>query len=210
MNKYEQLKRELSQRVLYRGATKLSSHKETKERAVQTENNSDATFILISENNETNRYDWWSGETFIEELDVKGADFSELKTFFKDHNPSVDNAIGKVEDLRIEGSQLLAGVSFGSDDNSQTIKQKYNDEILTDVSIGYRINELILTEKKGEPDHVLVTDYSIVELSAVWKGADSGAIKIKNDAVDEVKERRFSYDLYEKKLNSIKGQHKWI
>jgi len=205
MNKYEQLKRELSQRVLYRGATKLSSHKETKERAVQTENNSDATFILISENNETNRYDWWSGETFIEELDVKGADFSELKTFFKDHNPSVDNAIGKVEDLRIEGSQLLAGVSFGSDDNSQTIKQKYNDEILTDVSIGYRINELILTEKKGEPDHVLVTDYSIIELSAVWKGADSGAIKIKNDAVDEVKEKRFSYDLYEKKLNSQKG-----
>jgi len=205
MNKYEQLKRELSQRVLYRGATRLSSHVESKERAIETENNSDATFILISENNETNRYDWWSGETFIEELDVKGADFSELKTFFKDHNPSVDNAIGKVEDLRIEGSQLLAGVSFGSDDNSQTIKQKYNDEILTDVSIGYRINELILTEKKGEPDHVLVTDYSIVELSAVWKGADSGAIKIKNDAVDEVKERRFSYDLYEKKLNSRKG-----
>ena len=205
MNKYEQLKRELSQRVLYRGATRLSSHVESKERAIETENNSDATFILISENNETNRYDWWSGETFIEELDVKGADFSELKTFFKDHNPSVDNAIGKVEDLRIEGSQLLAGVSFGSDDNSQTIKQKYNDEILTDVSIGYRINELILTEKKGEPDHVLVTDYSIVELSAVWKGADSGAIKIKNDATDEVKEKRFSYDLYEKKLNSQKG-----
>jgi|GEM_PF-5165134 len=205
MNKYEQLKRELSQRVLYRSATKSSSKQETQERATDTKSNSDATFILISNHNETERYDWWSGETFIEELDVKGADFSELKTFFKDHEPSVDNAIGKVEDLRVENNQLLSGVTFGSDANSQTIKQKYDDGILADVSIGYRINELILTERAGEPDHVLVTDYSIVELSAVWKGADSGAVKVKSNSQDEVKEKRFSHSLYEKKLNLLKG-----
>lgn len=205
MDKHDQLKRELSQRVFYRSSSKASEKKETHERAVDTENNSDATFILISNHNETDRYDWLSGETFIEELDVKGADFSELKTFFKDHEPSVDNAIGKVEDIRIENNQLLSGVTFGSDDNSQTVKQKYDDGILEDVSIGYRINELILTERVGEPDHVLVTDYSIVELSAVWKGADSGAVKVKSNSQDEVKEKRFSYELYEKKLNSIKG-----
>lgn len=205
MNKYELLKRELLQRVLYRGATKASPSKETQERSLETENNSDTTFILISEHNETERYDWWSGETFIEELDVKGADYSELKTFFKDHNPSVDTAIGKVEDLRVENNQLLSGVTFGSDSDSQIIKQKYDDGILTDVSIGYRIDDLILTEKKGEPDHVLVTKYSIVELSAVWKGADSGAVKIKHDETEEVNEKRYSYDLYEKKLNSLKG-----
>ena len=34
---------------------------------------------------------------------------------------------------------------------------------------------MIETEKKGEPTHVLVTKFTILGLSAVWKGFDSGA-----------------------------------
>ena len=53
-------------------------------------------FILISENNAGERYDWWNDEVYIEELDVNGANYKSLRTFFTDHNPSVDNAIGRV------------------------------------------------------------------------------------------------------------------
>ena len=132
-------------------------------------------FTLVSENNAGERFDWWEGEVYIEELDIQGANYQGLRTFFTDHSPSVDNAIGRVENTRIDGSALKADVIFGASGRSEEVFQKYLDGILTDVSIGYRVNDVVVTSRKDEPDHVLVTDFDIVELSAVWKGFDSGA-----------------------------------
>lgn len=132
-------------------------------------------FILVSDQNAGERYDWWNDEVYIEELDVTGAHLEELMTFFKDHNKSVDTAIGRIENARVEDGQIKADVIFGTDNNSYLVFQKYRDRILTDVSIGYQVNDITVTEKKGEPTHVLVTDFTIVELSAVWKGFDTGA-----------------------------------
>ena len=132
-------------------------------------------FILISEDNAGERYDWWTDEVYVEELDVGGANYDSLRTFFTDHNPSVDNAIGRVENARVDGSALKADVIFGSSVRGEEVFQKYLDGILTDVSIGYRVNDVVITSEKDKPDHVLVTDFDIVELSAVWKGFDSGA-----------------------------------
>lgn len=132
-------------------------------------------FILISRNNAGERYDWWEDEIYIEELDVNGANLDELMTFFKDHSPSVDNAIGRIDNKRIEDGEAKSDVYFGSDEDALKVFQKYQDRVLTDVSIGYIVNDVIITSRQGEPDHVLVTDYTIVELSAVWKGFDRGA-----------------------------------
>lgn len=132
-------------------------------------------FILVSKNNAGERHDWWSGEVYIEELDVNGARLDELQTFFKDHNQRVDTAIGRIENARIEDGEIKSNVIFGTDDDASRVFQKYQDRILTDVSVGYYVNDIIVTSKKDEPDHVLVTDYTIVELSAVWKGFDKGA-----------------------------------
>ena len=206
----EQIRESICSKIIYRNASYTSIPKIEEQRADATiTQGADATFILISNNNQTERYDWWADEIYIEELDVNGADYSQLKTFFKDHNPSVDTAIGKVEDLRLENGQLIGDVRFSKDEKSQIIKQKYDDGILTDVSIGYRIDEYVLTEQKDAPTHILVTKYRIVELSAVWKGADTGAIKIKNDDSQvEVNEKRYSYDLYEKRFNLKIGEIK--
>jgi hypothetical protein len=132
-------------------------------------------FILVSKNNSGERYDWWENRIYTEELDPKGAILTELRTFFKDHFPSVDNAIGRVENLRLEGGEIKCDVIFGSDEDSLKVFQKYAEGILTDVSIGYTIDEVVETEKKGEPTHVLVTRFTILELSAVWKGFDKNA-----------------------------------
>jgi len=147
-------------------------------------------FIIISRDNAGERYDWWNDEIYLEELDVGGANYSELRTFFKDHNPSVDNAIGRVENARVEDGELKVDVVFGRDSDSDQIFRKYLDGILTDVSIGYHINDVIMTEKKEDPTHVLVTDFDIVELSAVWKGFDAGATvgrETEDDTVPEPK-----------------------
>ncbi|MCW1533576.1 HK97 family phage prohead protease, partial [Campylobacter jejuni] len=48
--------------------------------------------------------------------------------------------------------------------------------ILSDVSIGYRVLKQVV-DKKSSPKRVLVTEFEIFELSAVWKGADKNAKK---------------------------------
>lgn len=132
-------------------------------------------FILVSDANSGERYDYWEGRVYVEEIDVNGVDTSELRTFFKDHQPSVDTAIGRVENARVENGQVKADVYFGSDEDSLRIFNKYKEGILTDVSIGYEILDTIETDKQGEPVHVLITKCSIKELSAVWKGFDKKA-----------------------------------
>ncbi|WP_026804688.1 phage major capsid protein [Aliarcobacter lanthieri] len=134
------------------------------------------SFILISQNNEGERYDWWTDEVFIEKLDVNGARVERLKTFFKDHNRSVDSAIGRVGNVRVEDGKLKADVVFATDEASEKIFRKYVDGILTDCSIGYRILSTTIQERKGEPTLVTVTEYEIFELSAVGIGFDRGAI----------------------------------
>lgn len=152
--------------------------------SVIDEENRTVPFILVSDENAGERYDWWEGEIYIEELDVDGANFERLRTFFTDHRPSVDNAIGRIENARVEDGKLKADVVFGGDERSKGVFEKYRDGILTDVSIGYRVNDVVITEKKGEPDHVMVTDYEVVELSAVWRGFDPGASVGRSDKTE--------------------------
>lgn len=174
------------------------------------EKNRKIPFVIVSNNNAGERYDWWKDEVFIEELDVNGADLTPLETFFTDHRLSTENAIGRVENQRTDNGQIKADVVFGTDEKADAIFKKYLDGILTSVSIGYRVNDIVVTEKKDEPKHVLVTDYSIVELSAVWKGFDGGA-KIGRDANTEntlqKRAKIVPVDILEKELK-LKG--KWI
>lgn len=142
--------------------------------AINIENRT-ISFILVSEKNEGERYDWWNDEIFIEKLDVNGAKYERLKTFFKDHNRNVDSAIGRVENVRLEDGKLKADVVFGTDEASEKIFRKYVDGILTDCSIGYRILSTKIEERKGEPTVVTVSEFEIFELSAVGVGFDRGA-----------------------------------
>ncbi|HEG0602783.1 MULTISPECIES: HK97 family phage prohead protease [Campylobacter] len=140
-----------------------------------SEENNTLSFVMVSNSNACKRFDWELGD-YIEELDVKGAKFEGLKTLFKDHNPSVDNAIARIENIRIENDELVCDCVFAKDEKSQEIFKKYQDGILSDVSIGYRILKHNI-DKQSTPKRVVVTEFDIFELSAVWKGADKNAKK---------------------------------
>lgn len=73
---------------------------------------------------------------------------------------------------------------------SLDIFKKYQDGILSDVSIGYRVLKQVV-DKKSSPKRVLVTEFEIFELSAVWKGADKNAKK------------RFEEDEEKKKIKAL-------
>ena len=178
---------------------------ERKAQVAQTQSSKDSlTFVMVSENNEGMRYDWRiSDNEFIERLDISGADMSGLNTFFKNHNRGVDDAIGRIVNTRMEGTSLLCDVVF--DESGLDIKRKYENKTLTDVSIGYKINKYTVEERQGEPDIVTITDFSIVELSAVGIGFDSGAKHQGRDANFNIGENEMDKELMERlaKLEKI-------
>jgi phage major head subunit gpT-like protein len=140
------------------------------------------SFVFISDDNGGERFDWGSGEYYTEVLDINGARNDRLNTFFKDHIRSVDSAIGKISNVKIEDNMLIGDVTFGSDEDSQRIYSKYREGILTDVSIGYIINKYDVTRgAENEQDTVTVTNFDIFEVSAVGIGFDSGAKKRENE-----------------------------
>lgn len=161
----------LQKREALRGV--LHARAESIPPATNTENERKLTFTIISPDNDGMRYDWYSGESYVERLDIKGAKTDRLNTFFKDHNRGVDDAIGKVESVRTDGDSLKADVIFGSDADS--ILNKYREGVLTDVSIGYMIEKYEVEEREGEADIVTITAFDIFELSAVGIGFDRGA-----------------------------------
>jgi predicted regulator of Ras-like GTPase activity (Roadblock/LC7/MglB family) len=146
-------------------------------RVDDTDNNT-LSFVFVSNDNAGVRFDWGSGEYYNEILDVNGASVKRLNTFFKDHLRSVDSAVGKVHNVRVEDGQLIGDVTFGSDEDSQRIYSKYAEGILTDVSIGYEIKDYKVEKSaENERDNVTVTDFDVFEVSAVGIGFDSGAKK---------------------------------
>lgn len=151
------------------------------DRSLINEKTRTVPFILISQENEGERYDWWKDEVYIEKLDVNGAVFSRLKTMFKDHYRSVDSAVARWENIRVEDGQLKADAVFGTDDDSEKIFRKYVDGILTDCSIGYKILTSTIEERKDEPTLVTITSFDIYEASAVGVGFDKGATVGRNE-----------------------------
>jgi len=179
---------------------RVSANTQEMESVIDVENRS-IPFILVSNDNAGERYDWWNDEVYIEELDPKGARLDELKTFFKDHRQAVDTAIGRIENARVDGDEIKADVIFGTDEDAAKVFTKYQDRILTDVSVGYYVNDIIVTSKEDEPDHVLVTDYTLVELSAVWKGFDKGATMGRSHSMKKEEKKLRNTDVLRKRFN---------
>jgi len=158
------------------------------------------SFVFVSEDNGGTRMDWWSGDTYEERLDVNGGSTKSLNTFFKDHNRSVDSAVGRIENARVDGGTIKGDVVFGSGADEQSIFRKYDEGILTDVSIGYRINKYEVEEREGESDVVTVTDYDIFEVSAVGIGFDSGAKQERSVSLEDEQEILTRVEALEKRF----------
>jgi hypothetical protein len=145
--------------------------------------------VLVSNNNGGRRFDWESGDYYIEELDPKGADTSRGLSFFKDHIASVDNAVGRVDNIRVENDELISDIHFGSDEDSQRVLQKYRDGILTDVSIRYTQDEYTEQEIENGYNIRTITKYTLFEVSAVGIGFDAGAKKREAEMTKEELEK---------------------
>lgn len=98
---------------------------------------------------------------------------------------NVESVLGSVGNWRKEGNEILADPVFADTPEAEKAMSLYRDGHMTDVSIGYSVDEAHWIEE-GETKTVngrvfngpmrLVTRYTVKELSLVPIGADPGAV----------------------------------
>ena len=88
-------------------------------------------------------------------------------------NHDMDEVIGVVENANIEdGRKGRALVRFASDDCSEKVWQNVKDGILRNVSVGYKITEIKLTEESDKGEVYTATRWQPYEISIVAVPAD--------------------------------------
>lgn len=130
--------------------------------------------------------DWARGEFVDEILLASGFKAAGKQIPFLDsHNrDSISDIIGSASTFRADGESVLADVAFSSTEGGEKAMQLYREGHLTDVSVGYTLDDVIEVEsgkKKslGGREFIgpvrVVKRWTIMELSAVAIGADPKA-----------------------------------
>ncbi|PAF49221.1 hypothetical protein BKH41_03835 [Helicobacter sp. 12S02232-10] len=99
------------------------------------------------------------------------------KHLFLDHNPTFNNSIGRIDEVKKDGEGFKVKVKFFEDiPASKEAFDRFKTGLNDSVSVGFGDSEV---EEVGEIDgipHYQIKSGEIVELSAVWKGADPQAV----------------------------------
>ena len=82
--------------------------------------------------------------------------------------------IGKIESARLDGARLVCDIVISRREALADLRQDIEDGLVTNVSIGYLINERTLVKANGEgkPDEYRVTSWTPFEVSLVDVPAD--------------------------------------
>lgn len=87
-------------------------------------------------------------------------------------NHDVDRPIGRVKDVRLDGSRLRGELAFGNSADAKGIRQDVDDGVLGDISIRYSIDDFEeRMDPHGNPSY-LVTRWTLLEASVVTVPAD--------------------------------------
>ncbi|HEV8456374.1 MAG TPA: phage major capsid protein [Gemmatimonadales bacterium] len=131
--------------------------------------------IALSSEYEVERQDWF-GERWIEVLDHSkdAIDLSRAKrglALLLDH--VTGQVIGRAEKFKLgEDKVLRAAVRFSNSTRGKEAAQDFADDILTDVSVGYRIAELELAGKRDGVSIYRAIRWEPMEVSLVAVPAD--------------------------------------
>lgn len=138
--------------------------------------------VVWSKGSPVQRMDWMSGESYIEELDLDGANLKELNRgapFLDSHNAySLRAVIGSVlpGSARIEDGEAVATIRMSSRPDAAGVWDDITAGHIRAVSVGYLVEKYEVREsKKGSPEVWRAVDWTPFEISAVPIGADPEA-----------------------------------
>jgi len=139
--------------------------------------------VLWTAGAEVPRMDWWTGQRYIEVLEVseRAIRMDRLQSgrapVLNAHSRwSLDDVIGVVEkgSVRIEGGKSYAKVRLSARDEVAGIVRDIRDGIIANVSNGY-VTHAYREEMKGDKLYRIATDWEPNEISFVPVGADPDA-----------------------------------
>lgn len=114
------------------------------------------------------------------------------KNLFLDHNPTFNNSVGVIDEVKKDGEGFKVKVRFFEDiPASKETFLRYKSGLSNSVSVGFGEANIEEIGKINDLPHFKITSGEIIELSAVWLGADRNAVISK-----------FSKQVLEKKSNS--------
>ncbi|WP_394908923.1 phage major capsid protein [uncultured Helicobacter sp.] len=133
------------------------------------------SFVALSANPTIKRKGFF-GDFYVS-IDTDNVRFN-AKTFYLDHNVSFESAIGNIAEFkRDESGNLKVKVQFYPDiEQSLNAFKKYQKGLSNSVSVGFGDCEIVEKDKIDNLPHYHITQGEIVELSAVWQGADPNAV----------------------------------
>lgn len=118
------------------------------------------------------------------------------KNLFLDHNPTFNNSVGVIDEVKKDGEGFKVKVRFFEDiPASKETFLRYKSGLSNSVSVGFGEANIEEIGKINDLPHFKITSGEIIELSAVWLGADRNAVISK-----------FSKQVLEKKSNSNQHQ----
>lgn len=131
---------------------------------------------------------------FLEVLDVAGADWPESLPLQLDHVLSVENTIGRVENIRVENGQLIGRARLSQGADLDWLASRIEDGTITSLSVGYRVARWQNRngERGSKPLRTAIA-WTLVEASLVVDPADPAARvrskgKVMEDEVIETEE----------------------
>lgn len=157
--------------------------------------------VVFTSGSRVKRVDWWSGETFYEELDVseKAIRLDRLNKgapFLKDHRNSVESIIGVMGNARIENGLGIATVRFSKSQEAERYMTDIADGIIRNVSVGYRIHKVEETKD---------TETNVRTLRALdWEPLEVSAVGIPAD--DVAQSRSTNDEFFDVQLSSTEGE----
>lgn len=138
--------------------------------------------VQFSTGAEVERSDWFSGEQWIESLEISEAaiDTTRLDSgapFLRDHDPCTENVIGVVvpQSFRVEGGAAVVEIDLSRSPDDAGVVGKITDKIIRNVSVGYRVTEWQIDRAPGQVERRTATKWQPWEISAVAIPADPSA-----------------------------------
>lgn len=133
------------------------------------------SFVALSANPTIKRKGYF-GDFYVS-IDTEEVVFK-AKTFYLDHKISFESAIGNIAEFKKdENGNLKVKVQFYPDiEQSINAFKKYQKGLSNSVSVGFGECEIEERDKIDNLPHYHIAKGEIVELSAVWQGADPNAI----------------------------------
>lgn len=130
------------------------------------------------------RFDWWTGERYLEELDLNPASvrmdrMNAGASVLASHNQwDLDAVVGVVERASLDGKEGVATLRFADDEDSDKVFRKVEQKILRFVSVGYIVHRYQKTDapQAGGLPVWRAIDWEPCEISIVAVPADPGAM----------------------------------